>query len=49
MSLLFSLSYGPCNSCGPKPSELTMEVDWVRAWAKPRSAPTCQTPGGCSA
>lgn len=35
MSALLSLNYGPCETCGPKPSELTLEVDYVRVWNRP--------------
>ena len=36
MHLTFSMQYIPsCPTCAPRPSELTMDVDWVRVWQKP--------------
>ena len=30
-----AMQYIPsCTSCGPRPAELTMEVDWVRVWQR---------------
>jgi len=33
MHIVFSIDYLPrCNGCAPRPSELVMQVDWVRVW-----------------
>jgi hypothetical protein len=33
MHLVFTMQYlGRCDGCGPRPSELEMQVDWVRVW-----------------
>jgi hypothetical protein len=35
MDLLFTIHYlDQCDGCPPRPSELTMQVDWVRVWQK---------------
>jgi beta-glucanase (GH16 family) len=35
MHLNFTMAYiATCPTCGPKPPELTMDVDWVRVWQK---------------
>jgi hypothetical protein len=35
MHLIFTMQYlSRCDGCGPRPSELEIEVDWVRVWQR---------------
>jgi hypothetical protein len=36
MHLVFTIKYLPrCETCGPRPPELEMQIDWVRVWQAP--------------